>query len=105
MCLTITQSHYNHLSYYDNTFNCTRQIMTCEPIDMIYFNFGTGNYEFKCYERSYGILGKPLVLYCTICNNVHLIIFHQRFIPVQKVLKQIIGNTYFNATHCTGTVL
>ena len=33
--------------------------MTCEPIDIIYFTLGTGNYEFKCYERSYGILGKP----------------------------------------------
>ena len=32
--------------------------MTCEPIDIIYFALGTGNYEFKCYERSYKILGK-----------------------------------------------
>ena len=38
--------------------NCTGQIMTCEPIDIIDFTLGTGNYEFKCYERSYGIFGK-----------------------------------------------
>ena len=38
--------------------NCTRQIMTHEPIDIIYFTLGTGDYEYKCYERSYGILGK-----------------------------------------------
>ena len=32
--------------------------MTCEPIDIIYFTLGTGNIEFKYYERSYRILGK-----------------------------------------------
>ena len=36
--------------------------MTCEPIDIIYFTLGTGNFEFKCYEKSYGILGKTFVL-------------------------------------------
>ena len=34
-----------------------RQIMTCEPIHIIYFTLGTGNFEFKCYEISYRILG------------------------------------------------
>ena len=38
--------------------NCTRQTMTCEPIDIIYLTLGTGSYEFKFYERSYGILVK-----------------------------------------------
>ena len=33
-------------------------IMTCEPIDIIYSTLGTGNFEFKCYERSYGILAR-----------------------------------------------
>ena len=36
--------------------NSIRQIMTCEPIDIIYLTPGTGNNEFRCYERSYGIL-------------------------------------------------
>ena len=38
--------------------------MACEPIDIIdiiYFILGTGNYEFKCYDRAYRILGKPYV--------------------------------------------
>ena len=34
------------------------QIMTSEPIDIIYFTPGTGNFEFKYYKRSYGILRK-----------------------------------------------
>ena len=25
--------------------NCTRQIMTCEPIDIIYFTLGTDNFD------------------------------------------------------------
>ena len=44
--------------------------MTCEPIDIIHFTLGTVNIEFKCYERSYGILGKPLVLSCTVRNTL-----------------------------------
>ena len=27
--------------------NCTRQIMTCEPIGVIYITLGTGNYVMK----------------------------------------------------------
>ena len=47
--------------------NCTRQIMTCEPIDIIdiYFTLGTGNYVMKGHTEFWG---KSLVLYCTICN-------------------------------------
>ena len=26
--------------------NCTRQIMICEPVDIVYFTLGTGNFEF-----------------------------------------------------------
>ena len=26
--------------------NCTRQMMTCEPIDIVYFILGTGNLKF-----------------------------------------------------------
>ena len=46
--------------------------MTCEPIDnidIIYFTLGTGNYEFKCYEGHMEFWGRPLLLYCTICNR------------------------------------
>ena len=45
--------------------------MIYEPIDIIdiiYFTLGTGNFEFKCYEGHMEFWGKPLVLYCTICN-------------------------------------
>ena len=40
-------------------------------IDTTYFTLGTGSFEFKCYERSYGILDKPLLLYYTLCNTIH----------------------------------
>ena len=42
----------HHLGYYDNTCLLSRQIMTCELIDIVYFTFGTADYEFKCYEKS-----------------------------------------------------
>ena len=50
--------------------NCTAQIMTCEHTDIVYFTLETGNFEFQILERSYGILGKPSVLSCTICVTI-----------------------------------
>ena len=45
--------------------------------DLVLFNFtpGTSNLKLKCYERSYGILGKPAVLYCTMCITWTAIIY------------------------------
>ena len=54
--------------------NFPREIMTCEPIDIIYFTLGTGNYEFKCYESHMEFWGRPFVLYCTICNTIYCLI-------------------------------
>ena len=58
--------------------NCTRQMMTCEPIGIIYFTLGTGNYEFNVMKGHTEFWGKPVVLYCTICNiplTDHVIIY------------------------------
>ena len=73
VCHLLVGSHYSHLAIMTILVNCTKQIMTCEPINIIYFTLGTGNYEFKCYERSYRILGKCLVLYCTVYNRLKVI--------------------------------
>ena len=60
--------------------------MTCEPIDIfalidiIYIALATGNFEFKCKERSYGIPGETFgtVLHhiCNIWDNILLHMVH-----------------------------
>ena len=48
--------------------NCTRQVMTCEPINIIditCFTLGTGNYVMEGHTEFWG---SPLVLYCTVSN-------------------------------------
>ena len=46
--------------------------MTCNPIDIIYFTIGTGNYAMEGYMEFWG---RPLVLYGTICNVDHSRLF------------------------------
>ena len=60
MCLTVTPKEATTVTWAIMTIlvNCTRQIMTCEHIDIIYFTLGTDNYEFKSYKRSFRIFGK-----------------------------------------------
>ena len=80
----------------------TREIMTYEPVDIIYFTLRTGNYKFKCYQRSYGILGKPLVLYCTICNiSLTNLKFTCKFFTVINVIL-IILTSFFDTRFMAG---
>ena len=55
MCLTLTPKETTKVSWAIMTFLwlmqillaiCTWQIMTHEPIDIIYFTLGTGNFDF-----------------------------------------------------------
>ena len=49
--------------------NCTRQIMICEPIGIVYFTLGTVILNFKYRKGHTELGGNPSVLYFTVCNK------------------------------------
>ena len=59
--MSMLHTHYTYRQY------LLRDLLmrTC-GFSVIYFTLESGHSEFKCGERSYGILGKPSVLYCTV---------------------------------------
>ena len=63
--------------------NCTRQIMTCEPIDIIYCTLGI---VMKGHTESWG---SPMVLYCTVCNCSNLLFI----ISISDAVGTTINNT------------
>ena len=48
--------------------NWTRQIMTCEPIDIIYLLLELVILNLNAMKGHTEFWGRPLVLYCTVCN-------------------------------------